>query len=335
MLHSRTSAQATPDILIRLRKSLKHGDRIWNAGTAAIATLVLVLVFSIGAMLWVSSEAARKQFGLGFVLPTADYAWNPVTSNFQAWPFIYGTLVTSLLALVLAVPVSLGVAIFLAELSPAWLRGPVGWMIELLVAIPSVIYGLWGVYVFLPAFVRPLGVFLGVLGSVPGFQSIFVGPMPESGSSLLAASFVLAIMITPTITAITRDVFLAISADQREASLALGATRAETILRVLVPYGGSGILGAIVLGLGRALGETMAVTMVIGNSLMGSYSLLQPGYSMASVVASQFLEATDELHVTALIEVGLVLFFITLLLNIIARWLVSRIDRQSSRTAGA
>lgn len=335
MLHSKTSAQATPDFLRRLQKSLKHGDRLWNGGIAALATLVLVLVFSIGAMLWVSSEAARKQFGLGFVLPTAEYAWNPVTENFQAWPFIYGTIVTSLFALVVAVPVSLGVAIFLAELSPAWLRGPVGWMVELLAAIPSVIYGLWGIYVFLPAFVRPLGVLLEALGSVPGLQLIFAGPMPESGSSLLAASIVLAIMITPTITAITRDVLLAISADQREASLALGATRAETILRVLVPYGGSGILGAIVLGLGRALGETMAVTMVIGNSLMGSYSILQPGYSMASVVASQFLEATEELHVTALLEVGLVLFAITLFLNIIARWLVSRIDRRNSQAAGA
>ena len=333
MLHSRISSKTTPSVFGRLQKSLKHGDRLWNAGTAALAVLVLVLVTSIGGMLWVSSQAAREQFGLRFVLPTAEYAWNPVTENFQAWPFIYGTLMTSMFALVLAVPVSLGVAIFLAELSPDWLRAPVGWMIELLAAIPSVIYGLWGIYIFLPAVVRPLGVFLGALGSVPGMQLIFEGPMPESGSSLLAASIVLAIMITPTITAITRDVLLAISADQREASLALGATRAETILRVLVPYGGSGILGAIVLGLGRALGETMAVTMVIGNSLMGSYSILQPGYSMASVVASQFLEASEELHVTALIEVGLVLFFITLLLNIFARWLVSRIDRRNARSA--
>ena len=300
-----------------------------------MAALVLVLIISIGGLLWVSSQAARAKFGWGFVLPTSEFAWNPVTENFQAWPFIYGTLLTSLTALVFAVPVSLGVAIFLAELSPAWLRNPVSWMIELLAAIPSVIYGLWGIYVFLPAVVRPIGVFLGALGSVPFVQIFFEGPMPESGASLLAASIVLAIMITPTISAITRDVFLAISADQREASLALGATRAETILRVLVPYGGSGILGAIVLGLGRALGETMAVTMVIGNSMLGSYSMLQPGYSMASVVASQFLEATEELHVTALIEVGLVLFCITLLLNMFARWLVSRIDRKNAVTAGA
>jgi phosphate transport system permease protein len=232
------------------------------------------------------------------------------------------------MSLVMAVPISLGVAVFLAELCPAWLRMPLGWLFELLAAIPSVIYGLWGIFVFLPTVVEPVGNFLAsTLGEVPVLSLIFHGPMPASGSSLLAASLILSIMITPTIAAITRDVFLAIPLAQREASLALGSTHWETILKVLIPYGLSGILGAVILGLGRALGETMAVTMVVGNSIGGSLSLMRPGYTMSSIIANEFAEAVTVLHSQALVEIGLVLFIITLLLNILARLLVWRVGR--------
>jgi phosphate transport system permease protein len=237
---------------------------------------------------------------------------------------------------VLAVPISLGVAIFLAELCPDWLRAPLGGIFELLAAIPSVIYGLWGIFVFLPKVVDPVGRFLGTtLGDIPVLSLFFHGPIPASGASLLAAAFILSIMITPTITAITRDVFLAIPVAQREASLALGSTRWESIWKVLIPYGLSGILGAVILGLGRALGETMAVTMVVGNSIGGSLSLLKPGYTMSSIIANEFAEAVSPLHTQALLEVGLILFIITLLLNILARLLVWRVGKDNVQGARA
>jgi phosphate transport system permease protein len=211
-----------------------------------------------------------------------------------------------------------------------------GWLFELLAAIPSVVYGLWGIFVFLPVVVSPIGSFLAsTLGEIPGLNIIFKGPMPASGSSLLAASLVLSIMITPTIASITRDVFLAIPGSQREASLALGSTNWETIWKVLVPYGLSGILGAVILGLGRALGETMAVTMVVGNSIGGTLSLLRPGYTMSSIIANEFAEAVTPLHTQALIEIGLVLFIMTLLLNILARLLVWRVGRGIPQEARA
>ena len=325
-----------PQWATRLRLALHYGDRPWNALTTGMALLTILLMLSIGFLLWSDSAQARAAFGLSFLQPTADASWNPVSGNFQAWPFIYGTLVTSLMSLVLAVPISLGVAVFLAELCPNWLRMPLGWLFELLAAIPSVVYGLWGIFVFLPEVVEPAGNFLAsTLGEVPVLSIFFHGPMPASGSSLLAAALILSIMITPTITAITRDVFLAIPLTQREASLALGATHWETIWKVLIPYGLSGILGAVILGLGRALGETMAVTMVVGNSVGGSLSLMRPGYTMSSIIANEFAEAVTMLHSQALIEIGLVLFIITLLLNILARLLVWRVGRGIPQEAGA
>jgi phosphate transport system permease protein len=229
-------------------------------------------------------------------------------------------------AILFALPISLGIAVFLAELCPAWLRTPLTWMIELLAAIPSVVFGLWGIFVFLPIVVAPLGSFLGnTLGAIPGIGALFTGPISNSGSSRMAAGLILTIMIIPTITSVTRDVLLAIPNAQREAALALGATRWEMIWQVLLPYGLSGILGAVILGLGRALGETMAVTMVIGNSINGSISLLKPGYTMSSIIANEFAEAVNVLHSEALIMVALVLFFMTLLLNLIARLLVWRV----------
>jgi len=319
-----------------LRLKLHYGDRPWNALVIAMACLAIAVVGSIGLLLWKDSALARAEFGWRFLTPTFDASWNPVLDKFEAWPFIYGTLITSLVALLVAIPVSLGVAIFLAELSPGWLRQPLGWMVELLAAIPSVVYGLWGLFVFLPTVITPTGRLLyDIFGSVPLLGVLFKGPIPESGASRLAAALILAIMVIPTIASVTRDVFLAIPTAQREASLALGATQWETISRVLLPYGMSGILGAVILGLGRALGETMAVTMVIGNSIEGSVSLLRPGYTMSSVIANEFGEAVSPMHTNALVEIGLVLFVMSLLLNIIARLLVWRVARRTPQEARA
>jgi phosphate transport system permease protein len=327
MQKSRASSNAFNASLQRI---FRHGDRPWQGLLILVAVLVVILMIAIGAMLWGRSLDARHTFGLGFLAPSANPSWDPVNDNFQAWPFLYGTLLTSLFAILFALPIGLGIAIFLAELCPPWLRTPLTWLVELLAAIPSVVYGLWGIFVFLPRVVAPLGGFLGeTIGKVPFLGGLFAGPIPASGTSRLAASLILTIMIIPTIAAVTRDVFLAIPVAQREAAKALGATEWETILQVLIPYAKSGILGALILGLGRALGETMAVTMVIGNSIQGGASLLEAGYSMASIIANEFAEAVSPLHTSALIEIGLVLFIMTLLLNILARFLVWRVARQT------
>jgi phosphate transport system permease protein len=317
-----------------LQRFFLHGDRPWQGLLIVVSALVIILMLAIGGMLWVTSAGARQAFGWSFLKPTANPNWDPVNDHFQAWPFLYGTLLTSLFAIILALPIGVGIAIFLAELCPPWLRTPLTWMVELLAAIPSVGYGLWGIFVFLPKVVAPVGVFLGAtLGRVPLIGSLFTGPIPASGASRLAASLILTIMIIPTIAAVTRDVFLAIPVSQREASKSLGATEWETIWQVLIPYGKSGILGAVILGLGRALGETMAVTMVIGNSIQGGISLLEAGYSMASIIANEFAEAVSQLHTDALVEIGLILFVITLLLNILARYLVWQVTRQAPQEA--
>ncbi len=335
-MHTHAKTLPETQLLKRLRRFFQHGDRPWQGILITMSILVMVLILAVGWMLWRESADARSLFGLKFLLPTSDASWDPVNDHFQAWPFIYGTLLTSLAAILLALPVSLGIAIFLAELCPEWLRLPLNWLVELLAAIPSVVYGLWGIFVFLPLAVAPVGQALAdTLGHIPGLGLLFTGPMPQSGSSRLGAALILTIMIIPTITAVTRDVLLAIPNHQREASLAIGATQWETIWQVVLPYGLSDILGAVILGLGRALGETMAVTMVIGNSIEGTPSLLRPGYTMASVIANEFAEAVTKLHTQALIEVGLVLFFMTLLLNMIARLLVWRVARRTPQEARA
>ena len=322
--------------LARWRRLILHGDLPWKWIIIAASILVMILILAVGEMLWRESAAARTAFGFGFLTPTKDPSWDPVNDQFQAWPFIYGTLLTSLAALILALPISVGIAIFMSELCPAWLRLPLNWMVELLAAIPSVVYGLWGIFIFLPVVVTPVaeGLF-SALGGIPVIGALFTGPVPVSGASRLGAAFVLTIMIIPTITAVTRDVLLAIPNHQREASMALGSTQWETIWQVLLPYGLSGILGAVILGLGRALGETMAVTMVIGNSIEGSASLLRPGYTMASIIANEFAEAVTQLHSQSLIEIGLVLFFMTLILNMIARLLVWNVARRTPQEARA
>ncbi len=311
----------------RLSRAWQHGDRFYKLLITLAALSVLVLVVAIGYELWHSSALSREKFGLNFIT-TAD--WDPVAESFGALPFILGTLITSIIALIIAIPIGLGVAIFLAELAPNWLRQPIGFVVELLAAVPSVIYGLWGLFVFIPTFVKPVAQSLnGALGFLPLFQG------PVFGPSRLAAGLLLAIMILPTIASISRDVFRAIPNTQREASLALGATRWEMIWQVLVPYGLSGLLGAMILGLGRALGETVAVTMVIGNNLDLSASLLHPGYTMASIIANEFSEATYELYINALIEIGLILFAMTLIINLIARLLIWRVSRRTVTEARA
>jgi phosphate transport system permease protein len=334
MLKTKLSQNPQNALFVKFRQITKYGDRPWQSLLVLMGLVVLVLMVAVGVMLWVQSASARHAFGVQFFLPTADANWDPVNGVFSSWPFIYGTLITALVAIILALPTGLGIAIFLAELCPEWLRMPLGLLVELLAAIPSVVYGLWGIFVFLPTVVFPAGSFLeSSLGMVPVLGALFTGAMPASGASRLAAGFILTIMIIPTIAAVSRDVFLAIPRSQREASLALGATRWETISKVLVPYGLSGILGAVILGLGRAIGETMAVTMVIGNSIEGSASLLRPGYTMSSIIANEFAEAVNALHAGALIEVGLVLFILTLILNMVARFLVWRVARKTPQEA--
>ena len=307
----------------------RHGDSLWNALLWLAAILTSVLVFGIGWKIWADSALSRAAAGWDFVSPLAPPSWNPVLDKFHAWPAIYGSLVTAFIALVIATPFSIAVAIFLAELASPRLRVLLNYMVEMLAAVPSVVYGLWGIYVFLPLVVVPVGKFIGAtLGTIPGLDVFFGGTIPASGLSRLGAALILVLMITPTIAAVTRDVFLAIPRSQREASLALGATQWETIWRVLIPYGLSGILGAVILGLGRAIGETMAVTMVIGNTTGGGFSILRPGYTMASIIANEFAEAVSEMHTAALIEIGVVLFVITFLLNLLSRWLVWRVNRK-------
>jgi len=313
-----------------LSRRWQHGDFFWRLLLILSSVLILILVAMIGWDVWVRSASSRHEFGWAFISPWAKATWNPALDKFQAWPSIYGSLVTSIIALFLAVPFSIAIAIFLAELAPPALRTPLNYMVEMLAAVPSVVYGLWGIYVFLPTIVTPIGNILSeTLGKVPGLATFFAGPMPVSGLSRLAAALILTFMVTPTITAVTRDVLLAIPRSQREASLALGATQWETIWKVLLPMGLSGILGAVILGFGRAIGETMAVTMVIGNTSGGGYSILKPGYTMASIIANEFAEAVSDLHTSALIEIALVLFVITIILNAIARWLVMSVNRKT------
>jgi phosphate transport system permease protein len=302
-----------------MQRILQHGDQPYRMLLLLSVFLTVALIIGIGVELWQNSGLARQAFGLKFLITTA---WDPaLTENFGALPFILGTLITALIALLVAVPLALGTAIFLAELAPAWLRQPLGFLAELLAAVPSVIYGLWGLFVFIPVLVRPFSI---ILNKSLGFLPLFRGPV--FGPSRLAAGLLLAIMVFPTITAISRDVLRAIPNSQREAALALGATRWEMITQVLLPYGTSGLLGATILGLGRALGETIAVTMVIGNNLDLTASLLHPGYTMASLIANEFTEATFDLYLHSLVEVGLILFAITLILNLFARLLIWRLS---------
>jgi phosphate transport system permease protein len=304
--------------------SPNQGDLGFRVGTGAFAVLVVAIVAGIGVVLVSESWLSIRQFGLGF-WTTSN--WDPVVGDFGALPFIWGTLYSSILALLIATPVALGIAIFLAELCPAWLRMPLVFLTELLAAIPSIVYGLWGIFVLVPV-VRQLEI------ATPEFLKalpLFSGP--PLGVGMLAAGLILAIMITPFTSSVAREVLKAVPIEQREAAYALGATRFEAI-QVALYYARTGIVGAVMLGFGRALGETMAVTMVIGNAAQISLSLFAPQYSMAAVIANEFTEADTDLYLDALVEIGLVLFAITLLVNVLSRGLIWSMTRSFKKASG-
>ncbi len=315
------SAVRSGSNLGKARKVL-NGDFIFKGITIFFAfSIILILLLMIYEMSSESLPAIRK-FGWEFI---SSRQWDAVAEEFGALPFIYGSVVSSILALLLATPLSVGAAIFLTEITPRKISGIISSLIELLAAIPSVIYGLWGVLVMAPWLQRTVQPYLiEHFGALPFFQGA------PYGVSMLSAVFILMIMVVPIITSITKEVLLAVPQNQREAAIALGATRWEMIRMAVLPYGRSGILGAVILGLGRAIGETMAVTMVIGNTPQISLSLLSPAYTMPSVIANEFAETTTKIHSAALMEIGLILLVVTLIINILARLLVWSVTRGES-----
>lgn len=302
------------DITREKKRDIHRSDRIFVWVLRFFAFAIFALLIGIGVFLFMGAYPAIKEFGFKFIYTSV---WDPVAENFGALPVIFGTLFSSFLALAFAAPISIGIALFLNELLPERLSSFLGFLIEMLAAIPSVVYGLWGVFVLAPFLRSTVEPFLGAkLGFLPFFSG------PPYGVGMLAAGIILAIMITPTISSICKEVFKAIPRYQREAAMALGASRWETMRLSVLRSSTTGIYGAVFLGLGRALGETMAVTMVIGNRAQISASLFAPSQTMASVIANEYVEAGSELHLAALLEVGLILFVITLLVNGIARLIV-------------
>src|SRR2546427_562808 len=296
-----------------------RSDRIYKLALTLLALALPLLIVVILGVLFVNALPALRRFGPSFLWTST---WDPVAEVYGAAPMIFGTLASSLLALLIAVPLALSVAIFLTEFSPRWLRQPVAFLVELLAAIPSVVYGMWGIFVLIP-FLRSYVVppLKAVFGWTPFLQGVFYG------NSLLAGGVLLAIMIVPYIAAVSREVLLAVPTSQREAALAMGATRWEAVRSAVLPYGRAGLIGAVILGLGRALGETMAVTMLIGNRHDIGLSVLQPAYTMAAAIANEFNEATTNMYRSALFEVGLGLFVVTVVVNAIARILIWRVAR--------
>jgi phosphate transport system permease protein len=300
------------------RSGIRSVDRVFYGTTGAFALLLVLIVASIAVVLWTDSRLSIKQFGFSFWTTST---WNPVSGQFGAAPFIWGTLYSSILGVLISTPVAIGIAIFLADLCPLRLRPPLVFLTELLASIPSIVYGLWGIFVLVPA-VRALQLSLPEwVTDIPLFSG------PPIGVSLFTASLVLAIMIVPFTASVAREVLKAVPGSQREAAFAMGATRWEAT-KVALFYARTGIVGAIMLGFGRALGETMAVTMVIGNTPQASWSLFAPQYTMAAVIANEFAEAADDLHLSALLEVGLVLFAITLVVNVASRLLIWSMTRE-------
>ena len=331
MSHPAVAAAPSPRLSAEERwkalRTVSRGDVVYRTVLTSVALVLPAVLLALTTELVVNAWPAMKQFGFGFF---ARSTWDPVAGEFGALPLIFGTLYSSAVAMVIAVPLALGVAIFLTEFAPRRLRGPVASLIEVLAAVPSVIYGLWGIFVLLPLLrdvvwpvIRPF------VSWLPIFSGVFYGP------SVLAAGIILAIMVLPYIAAVSREVLLAVPSAQREAALALGATRWEAVWTVVLPYGRTGIAGAVILGLGRALGETMAVTMVIGNRHEISASLIQPGYTIASAIANEFAEAVSGMHLSALFYVGLVLFLVTVSVNAVARILVWRVARGSAAGSAA
>jgi phosphate transport system permease protein len=302
-------------------------DQLFQALMMACGVAVLAIVGLIVYELATTSTLARHAFGFRFFF-TQD--WDPVNEKFGALPFIYGTVVSSILALILAVPLAVGVAIFITEMSPRWLRGSLAFTTELLAAIPSVIYGLWAIFVMVPLLRRYAEPWAA---RYLGWTGLFEGA--PYGIGMLAAGVILAIMIIPIISSITREVINAVPQQQREAVLALGATRWEMIRMGVLRNARAGILGGIILGLGRALGETMAVTMVIGNRPEIARSLFAPGYTMASVIANEFSEATGDLYLSSLVQIGLALFLVTIVVNVLAQLLVWTVTRGTPARSNA
>ncbi|HEX3742534.1 MAG TPA: phosphate ABC transporter permease subunit PstC [Bryobacteraceae bacterium] len=299
------------------------GDTVARLIVLAFAASILLITLILVRELWVSSELSRHKFGLKFLFSSA---WNPVTEDFGALPFLYGTAVTSLVAMLLAVPLGVGVAIFLSELAPPRISNSFTFLIELLAAIPSVVYGVLGLFTLVPLMRDHIEPFLKeTLGFLPMFQGTVFG------LDFLTAGVVLAIMTIPYIISVSRESLLAVPREQREAALALGATRWETTAQIVVPYARLGIYGSVFLGLARALGETMAVTMVIGNDPKIHASLLAPGYSIAAVIANEFSEATTAMYQSALVELGLVLFLLTIVINALARLMIMATTGKGSK----
>ncbi|HMQ03288.1 MAG TPA: phosphate ABC transporter permease subunit PstC [Pyrinomonadaceae bacterium] len=297
------------------------GDNVFSTVLMLCAASVLLIAVSMVIVMTESSWLSIREFGLGFLV---GQVWDPVKGEFGALPFIWGTIMSSLLALVIAVPLSIAVAVFLVEQAPKSVARPLGFLVELLAAIPSVVYGLWAIFVLAPILrVHVQPALQAVLGWLPFFQGTI------TGIGMLTGGVVLAIMITPIITAVTRDVLEAVPVTQREASLALGATKWETT-RIVLSNASSGIAGAVILGLGRAIGETMAVTMVIGNRPQISVSLFDPAYSIASVIANEYTEATGDLYLSALTEMGLILFIVTFGVTALAKLLIMSVANRNT-----
>ena len=304
-------------------------DGLFRKTTLFFALLVLAILAAIIGSLIYGGYPAIEKFGLGFL---TSRAWNPVTHEYGALNAIYGTVVTSLIALLIGVPISFGIAVFLTELCPVWLKQPLGTAVELLAGIPSIIYGIWGLFVFAPIFADYIQPFLTrTVGNIPIIGALFNGP--NMGIGVLAAGIILAVMVIPFIASVMRDVFEVVPGVLKESAYGLGATTWEVVRNIVLPYTKAGVVGGIMLGLGRALGETMAVTFVIGNASKISSSLFEPGNSIASTLANEFAEASDVLHVSSLISLGLVLFLITLVVLTLAKLMLAQLSkREGART---
>ncbi len=322
----KTGRLEIPDAVLRRQRLL---DRVFQGATTGSAILVLLVMTGIIVSLFIGGWKALTTFGPKFLVTDA---WNPVTEQFGALVPIYGTLVSSLIALIIAVPISFGIAIFLTEVAPHWLRRPVGTAIELLAAVPSIIYGMWGLFVFAPVMATYVQPWLQQhLGDTPLVGHLFQGTI--LGIGMLPAGIILGIMIIPFICAIMRDVFLTTPKFLKESAYAMGATHWEVVWRVVLPYTRVGAVGGVFLGLGRALGETMAVTFVIGNTHRFSTSLFEPGNTISSTLANEFTEAVGDLHTSALIELGLVLFMITFIILALAKFLLLGLEsRDGTKT---
>jgi phosphate transport system permease protein len=308
----------------KVLRRLQLSDSGFRLVTLCSAAAVLVILGGVILSLVLGSLPAIREFGFSFL---ANQSWNPVTDKFGALAAVYGTLVTSMLAMIIAIPVGIGIAIFLTELCPPSLRRPIGIAIELLAGIPSIIYGIWGLFVLAPfvqQYVEPA--LIAIFGPIPVLSTLFAGP--PYGIGIFTASFILAIMVLPFITAISRDVFETVPPVLKEAAFGIGCTTWEVVRKVVIPYARLGVIGGIMLGLGRALGETMAVTFVIGNAHKISGSLLAPGTTISATIANEFTEAVGDVYTSALIELGLILFVITFIVLAASRLMLMRVQRR-------